>query len=88
MSHCTTPSTYWHDRIATVQALIAAYDTALNALIVRGAFSYSLDTGQSRQTVTKHNIVSMQNARSSLLNELATLEARVCGAGVHVVPSW
>ena len=87
MSHCTE-NTYWEDRIAIVKALILKYDSALDALLVGGVFSYSLDTGQTRQTVTKQNIVSLQNARQSLLNELSTLEARVCGAGTHVVPSF
>lgn len=86
MSHCTA-NTYWEDRIAIVRALIVKYDAALDAL-AGGVFSYSLDTGQSRQTVTRQNVVSLKNTRDGLLNELATLEARVCGAGVSGVPSW
>lgn len=86
MSHCTA-NTYWEDRIAIVRALILKYDAALDAL-ASGVFSYSLDTSQTRQTVTRQNIVSLKNTRDGLLNELATLEARVCGAGVSVVPNW
>ncbi len=78
-------STYWSDRLATVQALIVKYDAALLAL-GSGVQQYSLDTGQTRQTVTKANITSLATTRQSLLNELSTLEARVCGAGFHGKP--
>lgn len=82
------PATYWSDRLETVMALIVAYDAAILALSTGAVQSYSLDTGQTRQTVTKQNITSLRDTRSSLLNELATLEARVCGAGVHFVPNF
>jgi hypothetical protein len=82
------PATYWEDRLAIVMALIVAYDAAILALSTGAVQSYSLDTGQTRQTVTKQNITSLRDTRQSLLNELATLEARVCGAGVHLVPNF
>lgn len=81
-------TSYWRDRIAIVKALILKYDAALDALSTGGMFQYSLDTGQTRQTVTRHNISSLKATRDSLLNELSTLNARVCGAGTHVVPSF
>lgn len=86
MSDCDLTS-YWRDRIATVKALILKYDLAIDSLS-SGVFQYSLDTGQTRQTVTKANIVSLKSTRDSLLNELSTLNARVCGAGVYVVPGF
>lgn len=80
-------STYWQERIAIVKALILKYDAALDALAT-GVQQYSLDTGQTRQTVTKANMATLRDTRQSLLNELATLEARVCGAAVVVRPGW
>lgn len=79
---------YWEERIAIVKALITAYDAALLALSTGAVQSYSLNTGQTTQSVTKQNITSLRATRDGLLNELATLEARVCGAGVHLVPNF
>lgn len=79
---------YWAARIATVKALIAKYDDALLALSTGAVQQYSLDTGQTRMMVMKANLTSLRETRNELLNELATLEARVCGAGVHVIPGF
>lgn len=79
---------YWADRIVKVKALIEKYDDALLALGTQGVQQYQLDTGQTRMLVTKANITSLANVRKDLLNELATLQARVHGAGLRVIPSW
>jgi hypothetical protein len=81
-------STYWEGRIATVKALIEAYDAALLAL-ASGAQQYVLSTGQSSQTVTKANLATLASTREGLLNELATLEARVYGCGAaRIIPGF
>jgi len=79
--------TFWTDRLAAAKAMVAAYDAAILAL-VSGAQSYQLDTGQTRQLVSKANLASLRSARDGLLNEVATLEARTCGRGTHVVPNF
>jgi hypothetical protein len=77
------------EQVTAIKAQLAAYNAAILALTTTGIQSYQLDTGQTRQLVTKANLAAMQKDRSSLLNELTTLEARLCGTGaVHVVPSW
>ena len=75
---------FWIDQITAVKNIIAAYNTAILALTVGGVQSYTLDTGQSRQTVTKQDLKNMNETRQSLLNEVATLEARVYGCGVTI----
>lgn len=82
------PATYWSDRLAIVMDLIVAYDAAILALSTGAVQQYSLDTTQTRIMVTKANLATLRDTRQSLLNELATLEARVCGAGAHLVPNW
>lgn len=74
-------------RITKTKALIEAYEDAMLALAT-GAQSYSLDTGQTRQTVTKANLSEMRNAIMILENRLATLEARLEGAGLQAVPGF
>ncbi len=86
---CDQTDTFWSDQLAAAKALAAAYNAAILALVVNGVQSYQLDTGQTRQLVTKANLASMRIVRDGLLNEVATLEARLCGAGVtRVVPGW
>lgn len=79
--------TFWSDRLAAAKSMVAAYDAAILALVA-GAQSYQLDTGQTRQLVSKANLASLRAARDGLLNEVATLEARLCGASTHVVPNF
>lgn len=68
--------------------MIVAYEDAATAL-ASGVQSYTLDTGQSRQTVTKLDLVALQRTINSLYNRCVTLEARLNGSGtVTVGPAW
>lgn len=79
---------FLQDRIAATKALIIAYEDAATALS-SGVQSYSLDTGQSKQTVTRSDTKSINETLDGLYNRLATLEARATGGGVMVVrPGW
>ena len=77
------------DRITATKGLIVAYEGALLALAAGGGVeSYTFDSGQNRQTVTRANIPAMQNMLTALYNQLATLEARVYGGTTLVRPAW
>lgn len=65
---------------ATLLLVVAAVD----ALTVGGAQSYTLDTGQTRQTVTKFDVVRLNNMIDSLMNRCATLQARLDGSGTMI----
>jgi hypothetical protein len=76
-------------RIDATKAQIIAYEDAATALASGGVQSYTLDTGQSRQTVTRLDLDNLQKTIDSLYNRLATLEARLNGSGtVTVRPAW
>lgn len=80
---------FLQDRINATKADIIATEDAVLALTTGGVASYTLDTSQSNQMVTKLNLTGLQNAISSLYNRLATLEARRNGTGVLTVrPAW
>lgn len=100
-SACCTPDVeaFWNNRIKVLigdpnaapplKGLIPAYDEALLALASGGAQTYQLDTGQSRQLVSKLNLTQLRQTREALVNELATIQARLgCGGSTHVVPNW
>lgn len=81
-------ATFTQDRITATKAMIIAYEEAATAL-ASGVQSYTLDTGQSRQTVTKLDLIGIQTTIDSLYNRCATLEARLNGSGaVTVRPAW
>jgi len=74
------------DELAEIEALkvdLAAVRTALRA-ILSGAQSYTLDTSQTRQTVTRADIGSLRLMRNDLTNELRTLENKCNGGGAFV----
>lgn len=71
-------------RIDALEVLIVAYETALTALITGGVVSYTLDTGQSKQTVTKQDVTKLQEALDGLMNQLAVYEARLTGNGTLI----
>jgi hypothetical protein len=68
--------TFCLDRLAATKALILVYDEAITKLVSGAVHSYTLDTGQSRQVVTRFDIASMQKILTSLENKVVTLEAR------------
>lgn len=78
----------WLDaRIARTKELIVKYEDAIDALS-SGAQMYSLDTGQTRQMVTKAQLAQLRTQLESLENRLSTLVARKCGASTRVIPGF
>lgn len=76
-------------RIEVTKTQIVEYETAATDLASGVIQSYTLDTGQTNQTVTKASINTLQRVIDSLYNRLATLEARVYGTGqISVAPDW
>lgn len=81
--------TFAVQRITATKALIVAYEDALTALATAGGVqSYTLDTGQDRQTVTRADLPALNQMIDSLYNRLATLEARVYGGTTQGRPAW
>jgi len=68
-------------RITFTITLIDAHEAALLALTTGGMQSYELDTGQSKQKVTKFDIDKLNSTLESLYNRCATMQARLSGAG-------
>ena len=75
-------------QIATTEAAIVAAEAAADGIVAGTIASYELDTGQTRQKVTKVNIGTLNAYIGSLYNRLSTLCARRDGAGVTVEPAF
>lgn len=88
MNDCCDDRAWLEERIAAKKALILKYEAALDSL-AGGAQSYSLDTGQTRQVVSKANLTEMRNMVANLESDIATLQMRLNGCGRFVVrPGW
>ena len=76
-------------RLVATRALIVAYETAVTTLLTGGVQSYTLNTSQSTQTVTKFDLPALNSAIDGLYNRCATIEARLgMGNTVLGVPDW
>lgn len=71
-------------RIVATRAMIVAYETAILALS-NGAQSYSLDTGQTRQTVTRQQVGSLRLQLDALENRLAYYTNKLTGENTVIV---
>ncbi len=71
------------ERITKAKALVIVYEDALTALGLANTQSYTLDTGQNKQTVSKLDIKSLTESLDSLLNRIATMESHLYGNGSH-----
>lgn len=81
--------TFLIERITVTKAMIVAYEGALLALAAgNGVQSYTLDTGQNKQTVTRADIKSLQATLDGLYNRLTTLGARLSGGALISRPGW
>lgn len=82
-------ATFLKSRIEAVKSAIVEAEQAESDILSGAISSYSLDTGQTRQSVTSFNISELRNYIDSLYNRLSTLEARLYGSGsVTTRPDW
>lgn len=81
-------STWLQQRIDATKAHIEALEEAILALSSGTQQSYSLDTGQTKQTVTKKDLTSLQASIDALYSRLSALSARRNGGVVYSRPGW
>lgn len=78
---------YWTAKIQVTKDLIEAWEAAALAFADNGALqSYTLDTAQTRQTVTRG--FNIEGTLDKLYNRLAMLEKRVGGVPLIGSPAW
>lgn len=88
MNDCCDDRAFWQGRLDKKKAQLAECDDAISALTA-GAQTYSIDTGQTRQTVTKANLTELRNRASTLEAEISALMQRLGGCGtLQVRPAW
>lgn len=71
--------TFEDDRLASIQTQITAIEAAIIAITTDNAQSYTLDTGQSRTTVTKVNLPELINSYEQLIILYTSMNTRING---------
>ncbi|MEE9393688.1 MAG: hypothetical protein V3W41_14390 [Planctomycetota bacterium] len=75
--------------IVTTRAILDAISAAIQALADPTISSYTLDTGQTQQRVSRENLPQILQERRRLQSDLCALENRLTGAGVtRGQPLW
>lgn len=83
-----TSLAWWQAQLEIARTAAAAYGAAITAFSTSNVQSFTLDTGQSRHTVMKKDLTQLKTTYNSLLNTVATLEARIYGAAGQARPAW
>lgn len=79
---------FWLDRITKAKAQVVLLEDAIDFLYANPHKSYSLDSGQGTQQVSRPDLQSLQDQSDGLLNKIATLEARCNGASQQIIPRF
>jgi hypothetical protein len=79
--------TWLQSRIDSTKATIESIEDAILALSTGNHQSYTIDTGQTRQTVTKKDISRLNVDLDKLYLRLDWLDARLNGSGTSLVRS-
>lgn len=88
MSSCCFDREWIEARIAATKTAIVAYEEAIIALS-SGAQMYSLDTGQTKQTVMKSQLTQIRTMLSELEDRLQYYQNKLCGRGTtRVIPGF
>ena len=88
MADTCCDDTFWQEQLTAAKAAATAYSTAILQLSTGAIQSYTLETGQTRQVVTKANLTELRNTLTGLMDLVSTLEARLCGASVIGIPGF
>ena len=77
-------------QLAKMEVMITNYCDAIIALSAEnGVISYSLDTGQGKQSVTRQDLATLKMTYDSLLNQYAVICSRLGRNGVnHGFPAF
>ena len=86
---CCDDVLWIHEHIAWLKEAINAYRAAYLALSSGSVQGYTLDTGQTKQTVTKQQLPTVKSTLDGLIADLRYWNNQLGGcATVYVRPAW
>jgi hypothetical protein len=83
-------ASFWCEQLTIAKAQLVKLQAAIDFITTNPHKSYTLDSGQGSQQVSRPDLDRLQNQEDSLLNRIATLEIR-CNPGSasqQIRPGW
>ncbi len=82
MASCCVDVEWIQARIDATKLAIVAYEEAIFQVGTNNVANYSIDTGQTRQSVTKQNLGSIRLQLQALEDRLQYYQNKLCGGAV------
>lgn len=79
---------FTQERIDKCKAQIVLYEDLIDQLLTGTIKSFTLNTGQTVETVTKKDVSRLQESLDLLYNRCEILTARLNGGSIYVMPGW
>lgn len=82
---------YWQDELINTRILLSEINKAIQALTIGNHSRYELDSGQTRQTVSRLDLDKLTTQRNDLLSQIDDLEKKcgINGRGTIIArPYW
>jgi hypothetical protein len=85
-----TTTEYYQNTLNNSRILLFELDKAILSISRGGHHSYTINSGQSIQTVTRENLIDIIKQRDDLLYTISMLEERlnIRQAVIHACPGW
>lgn len=77
-------ASFAEERLATLKTQLERVDAAI-LVVLAGGTTYTLDSGQTRQSVTRSSLSELQKMQAYLTQEITNLDATVNGSNGSVV---
>ena len=90
-SNSQTSTEYWQDELKNSRVLLFQINQAISTITSNSHQSYTIDTGQSRQTVTRIDLPALVEQRNNLIQKIRELELYLDEGKpgvIQVRPEW
>lgn len=72
-----SPDQFWKDELDNSRILLFELDKAIYTLSQKGIYSYSINTGQDIQNVTRYDLPQLYTRRKDLMKQIEELELKL-----------
>ncbi len=88
-----SPDQFWEDELANSRILLFELDKAIFKLSNNQIYSYSINTGQDVQNVTRYDLPQLYTRRKDLIKQIEELESKLGikkpdVSAYQVMPIW
>ncbi|GHU24447.1 hypothetical protein FACS1894164_11110 [Spirochaetia bacterium] len=81
----TAPDPFWYDQLNETKSLLLDLNRAIRALSLNEIKSFSINTGQTTQNVTRQDLPALLQSRERVIKQILDLES-LLGIGTGAEP--